>query len=440
VIALRSRRRVLVGGAFTAVAVAAAVIVALDVADGGSTSGSGSSDNATATRLATIRRQDLSSQTQVSATLGYARASAIAVPAGTAAADVRQAEQAAASARASVAQARATLSVDSRGPHPDSTKLDADRAALAAARTTLADAEAALAAARASEAAYGQSSSFTWLPAVGRVIRRGQALYAIDGRPALLLYGSVTPWRAFRAGMSAGRDVAQLNANLRALGYSAPTGSAFTSATAGAIEALQRAHGLPVTGELLVGSVAFARGAVRVTAVTPTRGAPVQAGKVLDASSTQRQVTIDLDASQQGSVKVGDPVTITLPDNTTTSGHVSSVGTVATAPSGDQGSGGDDQSPTITVHVRPDHPRATGRLDQAPVDVSITTETVRGVLVVPVSALVALAGGGYAVEEPTADGTHRLVPVRTGLFDDSAGLVEVSGSGLAAGRRVVVPA
>jgi hypothetical protein len=34
---------------------------------------------------------------------------------------------------------------------------------------------------------------------------------------------------------------------------------------------------------------------------------------------------------------------------------------------------------------------------------------------------------------------HHLVPVRLGLFDDAAGMVAVSGPGLKAGQRVVVP-
>jgi hypothetical protein len=181
----------------------------------------------------------------------------------------------------------------------------------------------------------------------------------------------------------------------------------------------------------------FEPGAVRVTSVTPTQGAPVQPGVVLGISSTRRVVTIALDASQQTNVKVGDPVVITLPDNSTTPGHVSFVGTVATTPSSDQNNS--SSSPTIEVDVTPDHPAATGRLDQAPVDVSITTATVRNVLAAPVDALVALAGGGYAVEEVTPTGLHHLVAVDVGLFDDAAGMVEVSGAGLAAGQRVVVP-
>jgi hypothetical protein len=43
------------------------------------------------------------------------------------------------------------------------------------------------------------------------------------------------------------------------------------------------------------------------------------------------------------------------------------------------------------------------------------------------------------VEVVASDGTHHLVRVRLGLFDDAAGRVQVSGSGLAVGQRVVVP-
>jgi hypothetical protein len=72
--------------------------------------------------------------------------------------------------------------------------------------------------------------------------------------------------------------------------------------------------------------------------------------------------------------------------------------------------------------------------------VSITTATVRNVLAVPVNALLALAGGGYAVEEVESTGVHQLVGVSTGLFDDATGMVEVSGPALAAGQHLVVPA
>jgi len=472
--------------------VAVGVAVALALAGGSpSPAANGSADNAAATSLTTVQRQDLSQQTQVSATLGYAGTSVISVPAGTAPANVQQAQQQAASAQAAVQSAAATLatdqqalaqatatraadrrklavdcaggnaaqtssggggagggggnsstpcatdslaaSTDEQNVTQAQTKVAADRSSLSSARASLAAAEQSLATAQSSASTVGQTSAYTMLPRVGAVVRRGQALFAIGGTPVLLLYGGVPPWRAFLPGMSSGADVAELNRNL---GLS---GGVFTSQTAAAISSLQAEHGLPRTGELLLGSVVFEPGAVRVTSVTPAPGAPVQAGPVLNVTSTRRVVTIELDASQQGSIKVGDSVLITLPDNSTTPGRVSFVGTVATTPSSDQ-SGGGSSAPTIEVDVTPVHPAATGRLDQAPVDVSITTATVRNVLAVPVNALVALAGGGYAVEEAEPTGVHKLIAVSVGLFDDAAGMIQVSGSGLAAGQRVVVPA
>jgi multidrug efflux pump subunit AcrA (membrane-fusion protein) len=113
------------------------------------------------------------------------------------------------------------------------------------------------------------------------------------------------------------------------------------------------------------------------------------------------------------------------------------VGKVATAPSNN--SGGSDSGPTVPVTIRPTHPAATGSLDQALVEVAITDQTVHNVLAVPVTALLARSGGGYSVELVAGDGTHHLVRVNLGLFDDAAGMVQVSGTGLAAGQRVVVP-
>ena len=55
-----------------------------------------------------------------------------------------------------------------------------------------------------------------------------------------------------------GRDVAELNANLRRLGYGKGLkGNAFTAATAAAIRSFQSAHVLAPTGRLLLGAVVF---------------------------------------------------------------------------------------------------------------------------------------------------------------------------------------
>jgi multidrug efflux pump subunit AcrA (membrane-fusion protein) len=72
------------------------------------------------------------------------------------------------------------------------------------------------------------------------------------------------------------------------------------------------------------------------------------------------------------------------------------------------------------------------------VTVLITTGSVSNVLTVPVDALLAQPHGHYAVEVASG-GRHHLVKVTPGMFDDAAGLVAVSGSGLSPGQRVVVP-
>jgi peptidoglycan hydrolase-like protein with peptidoglycan-binding domain len=340
-----------------------------------------------------------------------------------------------------------TVAGDAQGSSGDAIKLDGDRASISADERALASALAALSAARSSAVAYGQTSTFTALPAVGQVIARGQSLFQISGQPVVLLYGSVVPSHAFVAGTPAGGEVAALNANLDALGYgSGLAGDAFSAGTEAAIRAFQSARGLSVTGELALGSVVFEPGPVRVTSVTPSVGASVAPGPVLAITSTAPQVTIALAASEQSSVRVGDQVTITLPSNETTPGVVSSIGSVAKAPSGkggeSGGSGGpengEEGGPTIEVDVALRDPRASGHLDEAPVNVSITTESVPDALTVPVDALLALAGGGYALE--VVEGRmHRLEAVTLGLFDDAEGLVRVSGHGVAAGQRVVVP-
>jgi hypothetical protein len=285
----------------------------------------------------------------------------------------------------------------------------------------------------------------TWLPKAGAVIRDARVLYRVDGAPVVLLYGSTPAYRALAEGATAadvtGADVAQLNHDLVALGYvdRPDVDSAwdeFSWATTAGVENLQRHLGVDQTGELSLGDVVFLPTAARITRVSAKLGGQAT-GPVMTASSTARTVSVALDADLQSDVKAGDRVTITLPDGSTIPGRVTSVGKVAIAPP--DNSGGSDSSPTVPVTIRPTHPRATGSLDQTPVLVAITDQTVRNVLAVPVYALLARSGGGYAVEAVAGDGTHHLVRVTPGLFDDAAGMVQVSGPGLAAGQRVVVP-
>jgi hypothetical protein len=70
--------------------------------------------------------------------------------------------------------------------------------------------------------------------------------------------------------------------------------------------------------------------------------------------------------------------------------------------------------------------------------VQITTAGVQNATIVPVTALVGEAGGGFAVEKVDAKGVHHMVTVTLGLFDYANGLVQVTGN-LSAGDQVVVP-
>jgi multidrug efflux pump subunit AcrA (membrane-fusion protein) len=260
-----------------------------------------------------------------------------------------------------------------------------------------------------------------------------------NGSPVVLLYGRVPAWRALGEGIT-GQDVSQFNHDLVQLGYAGRAGVAalgwdyYSWETARAVQRLEEHRGVASPpGSLALGQMVFEPEALRVSQVTGYLGGPAN-GLVLTATSDQHVATISLDASEQSEVKAGDTVSITLPDGTTTPGVVSSVGKVASSGSGPEA------TTTIPVQVRLTDPGAAGSLDQAPVTVNITTESSPGpVLAVPVTALVAQSPGGYAVEVVGPGNTRRYVPVRPVIFDDSSGLVQVTGA-LAPGQRVVVPA
>ena len=311
------------------------------------------------------------------------------------------------------------------------------------------------------------TGTFTALPAAGRVVRQGQVIYQVSGAPVVLLYGHVPAWRDLSAGVT-GPDVTELNAALVKLGYASAAALGprsgwdyFSAETAYALGLLQARLGLTATGTLPLGQAVFLPGAARITGpgtTTVLGGAAAPGTAALTATSTRPVVIIALDAGQQTEVKKGDKVSITLPNGTSTPGVISSVGTVATSSSaGGGGSGGSGSaggqgdsadagsssgsSPaTITVLASLTDPRAAGGLDQAPVTVEITTGGASNALVVPVTALLAQPGGTYDVEEVTTGGRHQLVRVTPGIFDDTSGLVQVTGTSLTVGDHVVVAA
>jgi hypothetical protein len=325
---------------------------------------------------------------------------------------------------------------------------------VAGAEINLAADQAALAAGQ--QTALSPGGTFTGLPAPGQVVRQGQALYALDGHSVPLLYGRVPQWRAFRAGMADGPDVAELNRALTALGLeSAPSpGNRFTDATTLGIRRLQASLGLAQTGALLVGEVVFEPNALHVAGVNVYPGSPASPGTtVLGATSTTLVVTALIPLNYVGSVNPGASVTVDLPNGRTgvsavvrdmgasvspgsSNGQGGGGGNTAGTPNGGGGGQGASGATSVSATVTFSDPVVARGLDQAAVLVHVTTETAHGVLAVPVDALLALDGGGEGVEV-VAGGMHRIVAVQTGLFTGTQ--VAITGAGITAGAQVEVP-
>ena len=272
---------------------------------------------------------------------------------------------------------------------------------------------------------------YTSLPDNGDKVDCGGVLYRVDDNPVVLLCGTVPAYRGLHMGVK-GRDVRQLNRNLHQLGYDAdahvridPSDNDFTSKTEKALEVLQHNKGLRVTGALAIGDAVFLSEPVRIAKVTAELGGSARPGApVLKATSELLHVQVNLDPSQQGEVKKGDRAQITLPGNTPVTGSVEGFGRVAQTPAG-QGSTAADA--TIPTFISLDDPAKARGLDQAPVQVDITTKGVDSALSVPVTALVGKSGGGFAVEVVRAGERRELVAVKLGLFDTADGRVQVEG-------------
>lgn len=291
---------------------------------------------------------------------------------------------------------------------------------------------------------HGQSRPFptnttgiiTALPDEGDIIEFGEVLFAVDGQPVVLLEGDTPQYRSFNSRMSDGPDVEQLERNLIDLGYADESNltvdTDFTNRTVDAIEAMQLELGGEETGELALGRVVFAPRPIRVGAVKVELGQTITPQVTpLSVTESDQRITLDLDAEDLFLLPVDTEVEIELPDGTVVPGRVSDVAAVATQTVNQQGIAGDPTT-EVTIVFADGEPNEV--FDAAPVDVIVTDEVSADVLTVPVPALIALAGGGHAVELIVEGGTQ-LIGVRLGDFVDD--LVEISGD-VQPGDRVVM--
>ncbi|MET7996402.1 peptidoglycan-binding protein [Amycolatopsis sp. NPDC005232] len=310
----------------------------------------------------------------------------------------------------------------------------------------------------------------TWLPAVGSTVSRGATLMRVDDRAVAVFYGSTPLFRALDTPGLVGRDVRVVADNLAALGYrigsqpragtvvdlpagtpAPPASSAapppsdapaspaprytvskddavLTPALTAAIRRWQQDTGRPRTGVLDADDAVVLAGEARVTATSAQLGDDAGNG-VLSVASTTKVVHVPLQPGDAQQIQKSGQVTVVLPDGATADATIGSIST--TTPARSAGNPADGQPAQQTVTVVPTDAATVQHVDPAPVQVNFTGETRKGVLAVPIGALLALSGGGYGLQKP--DGT--LLAVTTGLF--TKGMVEVTGTGVAAGLKVV---
>lgn len=301
---------------------------------------------------------------------------------------------------------------------------------------------------------YGEARSYaseragvvTTVAAVGKTLEQGAELFSVDFEPTIVLQGTVPAYRSMSTANSDGPDIKQLETALAALGYGdgLTVDESYTAATASAVENWEQDLGREdPDGTVELGDIVFADGAIRVATVQADIGTRVQSGtKVVDATPTTHVVTVDLDASNSNDLEPGTKVQLTMPDKVATTGTVAEIGTETeaadtgeTSTAGPGGGGG----PTVPVTITLDHPDTAAAFDTGSVDVDIERSRDDGATAVPVTALVALAEGGYAVQvvDSTQPSGYRLVAVEVGTYAES--YVGVTGDEIKPGVMVVVP-
>ncbi|MDD9379686.1 peptidoglycan-binding protein [Streptomyces sp. ZAF1911] len=292
--------------------------------------------------------------------------------------------------------------------------------------------------------------TLTWLPAVGAVVKAGQKLYEVDGQPVVLMAGDRPMWRDLGPGVPAGADVEQLERNLIKLGHAKGLGltadQKFTPDTATAVKRWQKSLGLQETGTVVLGGIVMLpQESARVQQVGAQLGAALGSSSVMTVTREDLVVTVRPAENQLSRFKPDGRVRIKAADGSAVEGRIRSL--VRGSGSG-SGSGGEDGSGAAgggsgdgagaaktTVTIVLDGQEQAQRAGQSAVTVTVVGDTADHALIVPVTALLALDGGGYGVR--VSDGpTPRLVRVQLGLIADAK--AQITGD-VKPGAQVVIP-
>lgn len=277
----------------------------------------------------------------------------------------------------------------------------------------------------------------TWAPEPGTVLRSGDVIVEVGGRPVVLVIGESPLYRPLRLvgagerdeagtrlGRQTGADVTQLQQFLVDEGHDddgrlAADGE-FGISTQRAVKAWQRAAGHPATGVVDTSQMIFMTGELLV-------GSRLTVGQTFerfDVSGTD--VVLDIVGSTilREFFPVGGAVDV-LADPPTTG--------VVTRSSRVSGEAGIAQHIEIAVDGVTADASARQDLGQS-VQVVGSITRAEDALTVPVRALLALSDGGWEVEVESGSGVER-VPVELIDVVDTTAIV----SGISEGDQVVVP-
>lgn len=272
----------------------------------------------------------------------------------------------------------------------------------------------------------------TAVAAEGSAVGNGETIVEVGQEPIVVLLGDLPAYRTLSQG-DFGADVRQLERALDDLGFGDAglrIDDTFDAETSLAVVAFQSSVGASPDGVVNLGDVVFLPEPIRVGQTLVGVGDIVANGTPLvSTSASSTTVSVELSTDDQDLVEVGDAVVVEMPDNSREPATVTEIGTVVQA---------NQQGATyFEMTVTLDDPEAAQDLDEAPVDVDVVGDRSDDVLAVPVTALIALTEGGYAVEVMAGDGSIALIAVDPGLFAD--GRVEVTSDGLEVGMAIVIP-
>jgi peptidoglycan hydrolase-like protein with peptidoglycan-binding domain len=284
--------------------------------------------------------------------------------------------------------------------------------------------------------------------AAGGKVTTGTVLFWSNGLPVIAVEGdaAATPVlsRALSVGVADGIDVKLFEQTLEAGGFTADStlvvDDHFDTATATAAVAWLASLGVtadPATLAIPAGSFAVVPAGLSIgTALVPDGTVLASDSVVMSLTAPSRQVTTTAPIGD-ATFALGAKIDVEFPDSTVQPGTVVNVGNVATNTSNTPGS-----TPSVTITISVENiPTTVDTFVEVPVTLRVVSANVPQAIVVPVSALVALKEGGYAVEVVSGknpDGTNatKLVGVKPGLFTN--GFVQVEGS-LKPDTDVVVP-